>query len=119
HTIKCTENLVHWEHLVHVDTLVVLMGMKSLSKIAKLLVSYGRRADTPVSVIENATYQSQKTVFGSLETIAEKEKSLSPAGTIVIGELAAKTDDLAWFQSESNTGNTAFDDNQRRAKFAV
>jgi uroporphyrin-III C-methyltransferase len=49
HTIKCTENLVHWEHLIHVDTLVILMGMKSLSKITKLLISHGRHADTPVS----------------------------------------------------------------------
>jgi uroporphyrin-III C-methyltransferase len=69
-------------------------------------------------VIENATYPSQKTVLGSLKTIAEKAKSLSPPGTIVIGELAAKSEALAWFQSERNRSNTAFDNNQCRTKFA-
>lgn len=118
HTIKRTENLIHWEHLVHVDTLVILMGMKSLPQIVHLLISHGRNKDTPVSVIENATYQSQKVVLGSLATIEEKAKSLSPPGTIVIGELAAKSKDLAWFESANDTDNTALDDKQRLTKFA-
>src|SRR5699024_9554068 len=56
HTIKNTDNLANWEHLVHADTLVVLMGMKSLPKISNLLINRGRSSNTPVCVIENATY---------------------------------------------------------------
>ncbi len=102
HTVKNTEDLMKWEHLVYVDTLVVLMGMRSLPKISNLLINRGRRADTPVCVIENATYSSQKTVLGTLETIASKAESLSPPGTIVIGKLAAKHEQLEWFQLKRN-----------------
>jgi len=101
HTIRNTETFANWEHLVHADTLVVLMGMRRLSQIAAMLIRHGRDADTPVSVIEKATYESQKTVSGTLATIGDKTKPLSPPGTIVIGELAAKAEHLAWFKSET------------------
>lgn len=110
HTIKNADTFYNWEHLVHADTLVVLMGMKSLPQITDLLITFGLRADTPVCVIENATYHSQKMVLGTLETIAEKAEALSPPGTIVIGELAAKSSHLAWFQpGKEITESTAFE----------
>jgi uroporphyrin-III C-methyltransferase len=119
HTIKNTEDFANWEHLVYVDTLVILMGMRSLPKIANLLVSHGRDADTPVCVIENATYQSQKTVVGTLETIADKAELLSPPGTIVIGKLASKSKALAWFQPDMPVNNTVvIDENNCLAKYA-
>ncbi len=116
HTIKNADTFANWEHLVNADTLVILMGMKSLPNIAEILIKYGRKADTPVGVIEQATYQSQRTVLGTLETIAEKARSLSPPGTIVIGELAAKSNDLAWFQTEEKAEVTF--DTSLRTQFA-
>lgn len=98
HTISDTKAFANWEHLVHADTLIVLMGMRKLSQIADTLIRHGRDTDTPVSVIEKATYRSQKTVNGTLATIGGKVQSLSPPGTIVIGELAAKANQLAWFK---------------------
>lgn len=104
HTIKNTDPYGNWEHLAYADTLVILMGIKSLPQIAEKLIKYGRKADTPASVIEKATYQSQKVVHGSLETIAQKSKSFSPPGTIVVGKLAAQGDGLAWFQTQQKSG---------------
>jgi uroporphyrin-III C-methyltransferase len=114
HTIKNTEDLVNWEHLVHVDTLVVLMGMKSLPKIVPLLLKHGRPKDTPVCVIENATYSTQKAALGTLETIIDKTESLSSPATIVIGELAAKNKDLAWFPSEGNASSAVIYNYERQ-----
>jgi len=118
HTIKNTETFANWEHLVHADTLVVLMGMRSLPKIANLLISHGRDANTPVGVIQRATYDAQKIVLGTLETIAEKSESLSSPGTIVIGELAAKSKELAWFQSEASTKQEAVTNGNYQKQFA-
>ncbi len=117
HTIKNTEDLVNWEHLVHVDTLVVLMGMKSLPKISDLLIDHGRHKDTPVCIIQNATYSSQKTVLGTLETIVDKTESLSSPGTIVIGELAAKSEQLAWFHLQEHSNLLSIENEQQFAQF--
>lgn len=120
HTIKNSEDFANWEHLVHADTLVVLMGMKSLPDIAETLIRHGRDPHTPVSVIEKATYRAQRTISGTLQTIADKTTSLSPPGTIVIGELAAKTHELAWFQTEESPlqQHNTISNSRPRAQFA-
>lgn len=100
HTIEGIDHFDNWEHLAHADTLVILMGMKNLEKIAKILIRLGRDAATPAAVIEKATYQSQRTVSGALADIAARAGDLSPPATIVIGELASMSNDLAWFQSD-------------------
>lgn len=88
----------NWEHIAHSDTLVVLMGMKKLPKIVSQLFLYGREPRTPVAIIENASHSNQRTVIGTLETIVEKAEGLNPPATIVIGELAALGNELAWFK---------------------
>lgn len=108
HTVSNADTFANWKHLVHADTLIILMGMRKLPQIAELLTRHGRDADTPVSVIEKATYKSQKTVAGTLGTIAGQAESLSPPGTIVIGELAAKSNELAWFRPERDTKPAVF-----------
>lgn len=118
HTIKNSDTFANWEHLVYADTLVVLMGMRSLPKIAEVLINYGRSADTPVGVIANATYETQETVLGTLATIGKKAESLDPPGTIVIGELAAKSSQLAWFKCNEISSNTNVFNGRRRTQFA-
>lgn len=117
HTIKSADNFANWEHLVYADTLIVLMGMRKLPQIADTLIKYGRLADTPVSVIEKATYQSQKMVVGTLGTIADKIGSLAPPGTIVIGELASKAKQLAWFKPQEER-ETIAQNTRRKTQFA-
>lgn len=119
HTIKNVKNLVNWEHLAYADTLVVLMGMRSLPQISNLLMNQGRRADTPVCVIENATYSSQKTVLGTLESIPYEAESLSPPGTIVIGELAAKHKQLEWFGTKTEVSNTCSNSEESFIQYVV
>ncbi|NIQ11091.1 MAG: uroporphyrin-III C-methyltransferase, partial [candidate division Zixibacteria bacterium] len=71
HTVKNSDSFENWCHLVQADTLVILMGMRNLEKIADKLVGYGRSADTPVAVIQEATYESQQVVTSTLANIAE------------------------------------------------
>ncbi|MEX0995047.1 MAG: uroporphyrinogen-III C-methyltransferase [Balneolaceae bacterium] len=92
-----------WEPLAHSDTLVILMGMRNLKKISKRLIEFGKLPDTPAAVVEKASYQSQRTVTGTLEEIANKADHLSPPATIIIGQLAALNADLAWFGTDINS----------------
>ncbi|MEH6584287.1 MAG: uroporphyrinogen-III C-methyltransferase [Halioglobus sp.] len=73
------------------STLVIYMGVGSLSSIAGQLVHHGRAADTPVAVIQNATLPDQRLVVGNLENIARKVTAMgikAPA-SIIVGEVVA------------------------------
>jgi uroporphyrin-III C-methyltransferase len=87
----------NWQHIAHADTLVVLMGMKNLELIVTQLVLLGRKPETPVAIVEKASYKNQITITGTLETIIDKAQYLTPPATIIIGELASMADTLAWF----------------------
>lgn len=83
-------------------TLIFYMGLNHLEAIAAQLIEAGRSADTPVAVIEWATRPHQRTVTGTLITIAERcaaENFVTPS-IIVIGEVAALRDEFAWFESK-------------------
>lgn len=118
HTITGTNAFDNWGHLVHADTLVVLMGVKNLGTISDLLIGLGKDRGTPVAVIEKATYKSQKTVIGTLDDIAEKASHSSPPATIVIGELAAYGNDLAWFNLPSEEEKKISNESQLLASYA-
>lgn len=100
HTVTGTDAFENWDHLIQADTLVILMGMRNLPVITETFIRLGREADTPVAVIEKATYEEQNTVTGTLATIAERAAGLSAPATIVVGELASMSNDLSWFQTE-------------------
>ena len=80
-------------------TLVFLMGVGRIRRIADALIAEGKSADTPVSSVRWATTPKQEQVEGTLGTIADVIESTgfsSPAVT-VIGEVAALADELGWF----------------------
>jgi uroporphyrinogen III methyltransferase/synthase len=93
---------VDWAHLATgVDTLIFLMGAARLDEIARQLMEHGRGGDTPVAVIEWGTLPRQRTVSGTLETIAAavREAKVEPPAVTVVGEVAALRDGLRWFDT--------------------
>jgi uroporphyrinogen III methyltransferase / synthase len=99
---------VDWARLAtSVDTLVLLMGARSLPRIAAELVAHGRAPDTPVALIRWGTTEAQETVIGTLADMATRAESLALAPPVlaVIGAVVGLHDRLAWFESrESLTG---------------
>ncbi len=94
---------IHWDKLATgVGTLVFLMGVGNLSKIAENLVRHGRSFDTPVAVIRRGTVAEQKTVAGTLEDIADKVKDagLKPPAIIVVGDVVGLREELNWFETK-------------------
>lgn len=69
-------------------TLVILMGMKHLPEIVQLLTAVGR-ADTPVGIIQNGSWESEKVaVAPAVEIVnAVAQQGLSNPAIIIIGEV--------------------------------
>jgi uroporphyrinogen III methyltransferase / synthase len=86
-----------------VDTLVVLMGVRALPTIVAALLAHGRSADTPVALVRWGTTPAQAVVTGTLADIVERARTeeLTPPVVIVIGDVVALRDRLAWFGAEA------------------
>jgi uroporphyrinogen III methyltransferase / synthase len=94
--IEGAEGTVDWEAVARVGgTIVVLMGVARIGRIATELMAAGRSPDTPVAAVRWGTRPEQRTVRATLSTIADQQ--LGTPSTIVIGEVAAS--DLAWFEN--------------------
>ena len=84
-----------------VDTLVFLMGVRNLTRIAGQLVAHGRPASTPVALIRWGTKPEQRTLTGTLADVAERARSadLRPPALIVVGEVVRLRERLSWFEA--------------------
>ena len=101
------ETSVDWARLATaVDTLVILMGARSLPAITRALLEAGRPADTPVAVIRWGTTDAQQTIVGRLDEIASVAPAirLAPPVVIVVGDVVALRGRLAWFAEEVGVG---------------
>jgi uroporphyrinogen III methyltransferase / synthase len=90
------EGTVDWQAVARVGgTIVVLMGVARIGRIAAELMAAGRSPDTPVAAVQWGTRPEQRTVRATLSTIADQP--LGTPSTIVVGEVAAS--DLAWYEN--------------------
>lgn len=77
-----------WSALARIDTLVILMGGRSLKQITQNLMRNGRSPDELVAIIRHCGRPQQQVFWGTLTDIVETtaEISLSPA-VIIIGKV--------------------------------
>jgi uroporphyrinogen III methyltransferase/synthase len=99
--VTCTDK-VDWSRYTHACTLVLLSGLGTLAASAKDLIAAGRAADTPVAVTSVGTSAEQRTVVGTLETIAAEVRAarLEPPAVIVVGEVVEHREVLSWFETK-------------------
>lgn len=81
------------------DTLCIYMGMTKLAEIVERLISGGKAANTPVAVVQWASFNKQRKVIGELSTIVElvEESGLSSPSVIIVGEVVTLSSELDWF----------------------
>lgn len=94
------ETMHDWAKLATaVDTLVVLMGLKTLPRIVYQLLLHGRAPETPVALVRWGTRSEQETLVGTLHDIVEKaaHRRLSSPVVTIIGEVVSLRDQLRWF----------------------
>jgi len=99
-----------WQSLAKANqTLAIYMGVIKSLHIQGELLKHGRKADTPVAIIENGTRKNQRVVTGQLGELAdliERNSIISPA-LLIIGEVAALHSQLAWFGKNEQTSSFA------------
>lgn len=100
------DSAIRWEDYGRLGaTLCVYMGMKNLETITRRLQAGGLSADTPAAVIQSATTAQHRqlvTTVGKIALEAEHAGFGAPA-IVVIGEVAALSEKLAWFAAEAET----------------
>jgi uroporphyrinogen III methyltransferase/synthase len=97
-----------WKSLAGLRSLVFLMGVKQLPEISRHLMEAGMPPETPVALIEQATTPTQRTILGTLRTIAEIAATarITPPAIILIGQVASLRDQCSWFEKRPLFGRS-------------
>ncbi|MFP5256168.1 MAG: uroporphyrinogen-III C-methyltransferase [Acidimicrobiia bacterium] len=95
------DGTVDWDAVARVGgTIVILMGVARIGRIAERLIAAGRSPDTPAAAVRWGTRPEQRTVRATLGTIADQP--LEAPSVIVVGEVAGV--DLRWFEDRPLLG---------------
>ncbi|MGZ4809177.1 MAG: uroporphyrinogen-III C-methyltransferase [Thermoanaerobaculia bacterium] len=89
---------VNWRALAQLDgTIVFMMGFANLPVIVERLTAHGMPSERAAAVISNATRPDQRSVTGTLATIAARaaEARLTAPAIVVVGEVVRLHDVLA------------------------
>ncbi|MFC7076624.1 uroporphyrinogen-III C-methyltransferase [Haloarcula halophila] len=94
------ESAVDWAALADTGgTIVVLMGVGKLPDYTAALREAGMAPETPVALIERATWPDQRVATGTLETIVAVRDSegIEPPAITVIGDVAGQRERVLEF----------------------
>ncbi len=83
------EQALDFSALSRVPTLVVLMGVHTVSTVCNRLMNAGRNPGTPAAIVQMAFWPGERVITGTIATIADlarAEKIEAPA-TLIIGEV--------------------------------
>jgi uroporphyrin-III C-methyltransferase len=99
-----TESATDWSALARIPTLLILMGVAQIGEIADRLQAAGRAAETPAAAIRWGSTEEQQVVRATLGTIAQAITlaGLEAPAVIVVGEVAALHEQLAWYRPEDS-----------------
>jgi uroporphyrin-III C-methyltransferase / precorrin-2 dehydrogenase / sirohydrochlorin ferrochelatase len=89
---------VDWEGLARGNgTLVLLMAVDRIGAVTEALIRYGRRPDTPVSVIADGTMPTQRTIYSTLEDVPRQveDEGIRPPAIVVIGDVVTIAAEVA------------------------
>jgi len=90
---------IDWKSLARLDgTIVCYAGPAQLPAILSALRANGRADDEPVALIYNGTLATQRTIVGTLGSLAATDLPAEPRPAIVVvGRAAALREHLRWF----------------------
>ncbi len=94
------ESTIDWAELAGPHrTLVLLMAMSNLAAICERLIARGRAPETPVAVIQDGTRPTQRTVTGTLASIADaaQRAGMNAPAIVVIGDVVTLREELRWY----------------------
>jgi uroporphyrin-III C-methyltransferase len=112
------QSTTDWNVLAQIPTLILLMAVKHIARICADLIQAGRAYDTPAMAISWATTDFQQVLRATLGTLPEAIAShkLPTPAVIVIGDVAALSDKLAWYTPNGDAqGFAAIQPKRRQA----
>ena len=86
------DSLVNWTAVAGMTgTVLLMMAVDNAPLIAEVLMSGGRRADTPVAVICDGTMPGERTVLSTLAKLSDDlvTEQVRPPAIIVVGDVVA------------------------------
>ena len=96
------ESSIAWDVLAKTGgTLAILMGWTALPSIMNTLQDNGLASDTPAALIQWGTWNKQRTVTGTIKTIAKLgiECGLKPPVIAIVGSVVNLRESLQWFDN--------------------
>jgi uroporphyrinogen III methyltransferase/synthase len=93
---------LHFDQIAKIPgTKVVLMGTENLGDWTKSLVANGMPPETPVAIVQWGTLGKQKSISGTLATIAKlaAAKKISPPALTILGDVVKLRGKLNWFEN--------------------
>lgn len=98
-----------WQQLAATNqTLVIYMGLMRSEHIQQQLISHGRSGSTPIAIIERGTQARQRVLTGTLNELATLAAQAESPSLIVIGEVVALREQLAWFGEQGRAPSDEF-----------
>lgn len=94
-------DFLDWHALANgIDTIAFYMSVGNIDHITSQLMKHGRPHKTPVAVIEWGTTEEQRTITGTLETIALqlKTEGYRNPSMIIVGEVVKVREEIAWYE---------------------
>lgn len=94
---------IRWKELATAtDTLVCLMGVATLPQIVRRLITHGRAPSTPCAVVAWGTRPIQRTMTGTLQSIADdvKRAGIQPPAILIVGKVVTLRRQLNWFETK-------------------
>ena len=97
------DTAIRWEDFGRLGlTLCIYMGMKNLETITRRLQAGGLAPETPVAIVQSATTGEHRQFLSTVDKVAldSEHAGFGAPAIVVIGEVAALADKLAWFEAQ-------------------
>ncbi|GKV65369.1 MULTISPECIES: uroporphyrinogen-III C-methyltransferase [unclassified Sporosarcina] len=98
------KDFLNWAALAQIDTVSFYMSVGNIEHITKSLIQNGKIETTPVAVIEWGTTENQRTITGTLATIAQeiKQHHISNPSMIIVGDVVSVREQISWFEEKEH-----------------
>jgi uroporphyrin-III C-methyltransferase / precorrin-2 dehydrogenase / sirohydrochlorin ferrochelatase len=97
------QSTVDWPALARSQgTLVLLMAVERLAKVAEALLRDGRSPETPVMVVQDGTLPTQRAVIASLSTVADRVSAagIRPPAIVIVGDVVRVGQEVEMVRAE-------------------
>jgi len=101
-SIEKDESAHDWSKLATAtQTIVFFMGLRKLDTLMARLIEHGRSPETPAAVVASASLPSQRTVVGTVATVAAlaRDAKLEMPALTIVGPVVALRKQLRWFDT--------------------